>query len=162
MSTRIAVLIALALLACAIGPAPARQRELRPSDLADAFVEAYNAHDADRLCALLATDVTVTAPDTSQAKGVEAQKRYYAAWFRSVPDVKVTVKTLALDANQFVLELKETGTYTKRLPTPGSPRARHQKLSYPWVLIGAVKDGAIQSVRIYENDLLLEKQLGMR
>src|SRR6185369_10546706 len=129
MKFQISAIIAAAVLAIT-GVAAARrgQETLHPEQIAQAFVEAYNAHDVSKLMVLYADDVTVVPPDLTVVKGKPDNQRYYEAWFQSVPDVKSTIKTMTSDADRFVLELVETGTYTKRLPTPGSPRAHSQKL----------------------------------
>jgi steroid delta-isomerase-like uncharacterized protein len=156
----IAIIAAVA--SAGISTALARQDALHPEQVAEAFVEAYNAHDVTKLITLYAEDVTVVPPDLTVVKGKPDNQRYYEAWFQSVPDVKSTIKSLTTDTDRFVLELIETGTYTKRLPTPGSPRARGQKLRYPYVIVANVKAGKMTSVRIYENDKLIEQQLGVR
>lgn len=157
---------ALAVLAILVpaGIAAGRERrsELLPEEVAKAYVEAYNAHDAVKLAELYADNVVVTVPDLSVVKGREDNQKYYAAWFRSVPDVKNTVKTLTVEDDRFVLELTETGTYKRRMPSPSYPVAHSQKLNYPYVLIGRVHDGVLTALRIYENDLVVEKQLQMR
>lgn len=140
----------------------ARQAHLLPEEVAREFLAAYNAHNVDRIMALYADDIVVIPPDLTPVKGKPANQRYYEAWFESVPDVKSTLKLLLVEADIFVLELLETGTYTKRLPSPGSPPARGQKLRYPYVMIARVRDGQITSLRIYENDLLIEKQMQIR
>lgn len=148
----------------AAGLAAARQdpAERLPEELAKAYVESYNAHDASGLANLLAEDVTVRTPDLTEVKGREEQRKYFTAWFKSVPDVKSTLKTLVIEGDLFAMELRETGTYTVRLPGPASPPARGQKLDYPYMIIARARKGQIASMRIYENDLLIEKQLGIR
>ncbi len=156
----IAVAIALVVIA---GLAQGRMRspkdDLLPQEVAEKFLKAYNAHDAEALVALYAEDVKVTVPDLTEVKGREEHEKYYKAWFKSVPDITAKQISLTVDGDRFVLELRETGTYTKALPTPGSPKARGQKLAYPYVMIGKVKGGLITTMRIYENDMLIEKQL---
>jgi steroid delta-isomerase-like uncharacterized protein len=139
-----------------------RQSEMLPEEVAKAYVEAYNAHDAAKLMELYEDNVVVTVPDLTEVKGKPENLKYYEAWFQSVPDVKNVLKTLTIEDDRFVLELTETGTYRKRMPSPGYPAARSQKLNYPYVLIGRVRNGKIFALRIYENDLVVEKQLQMR
>jgi steroid delta-isomerase-like uncharacterized protein len=139
-----------------------QQEENRPEEVAHAYVEAYNEHDVEKLMALYAEDARVTTPDLTVVQGKPRNREFYEAWFRSVPDVKNKITTLTLEDDRFVLELWETGTYRRRLPTLHAPRARGQKLAYPYVLIARVRNGKIISARFYENDLVLEKQLGMR
>jgi len=157
------ILLALALaIPAGLAAGRARQTHLLPEEVAREYVAAYNAHNVKRLMALYAEDVVVTTPDLTEVKGKPDNQRYFEAWFQSVPDVKSTLRTLTLEGDRFVLELLETGTYTKRLPSPGSPPARGQKLRYPYVTIARVRDGRIVTLRIYENDLLIEKQLQIR
>lgn len=136
--------------------------ELLPEELARKYVEAYNAHDAKAVMELFTEDMTLTAPDLSVVKGRAGNEKYYKAWFNSVPDVKSRTLTLTTDGERFVLECVETGTYTRRMPTAGSPPARRQKLNYPYVMVGKCRGGRIADVRIYENDLVIERQLGVR
>ena len=139
--------------------APARQVELIPSAVAEEFVQAYNAHDAERLVELFAENVEIVVPDLTTVKGKPDHLKYYKAWFASVPDVRVAVISTTVEDDRFVLELSETGTYRKRLPTATAPRARGQKLAYPWVIIAKVANGKIIRARIYENDLIVDRQL---
>jgi steroid delta-isomerase-like uncharacterized protein len=150
------------LLTASLAMGRGRQVERNADELARAFVEAYNAHDVEKVIALYAEDISITAPDLTTLKGKEPHRRYYAAWFQSVPDVQAQIRTLVIEADIFVLELLETGTYTKTLPTRGAPPARNQKLRYPFVIIGRVKDGKIVSMRFYENDLIIERQMRIR
>jgi steroid delta-isomerase-like uncharacterized protein len=145
-----------------ISAARGRQDTLHPEQIAQSFVDAYNAHDVAKLMLLYADDLTVVSPDLTVVKGKADNQRYYEAWFQSVPDVKSTIKTVTTDADRFVLELVETGTYTKRLPTPGSPRAHGQKMRYPYVIVATVRGGKMTSMRIYENDKVIEQQLAVR
>jgi steroid delta-isomerase-like uncharacterized protein len=150
------------LLTASLAMGRGRQIERGADELANAFVEAYNAHDVEKLIALYADDISITTPDVTVLKGKEPHQRYYAAWFQSVPDVRAQIRMLVIEGDVFVLELLETGTYTKTLPTRGAPPARKQKLRYPFVIIGRVKSGKIVSMRFYENDLIIERQLRIR
>ncbi len=138
------------------------QIERNADELARAFVEAYNAHDVEKVIALYADDISITTPDLTTLRGKEPHRSYYAAWFQSVPDVQAQMRTLVIEGEIFVLELLETGTYTKTLPSRGAPPARNQKLRYPFVILGRVKNGKIVSLRFYENDLIIERQMRIR
>lgn len=138
------------------------QEGATPEAVARAFVEAYNAHNVERLVALYDDDIHITTPDLSVLKGKEPHQKYYQAWFKSVPDVQAVIKSIMSEDERFMLELTDIGTYTKTLPTPGAPVARGQKLRYPYVILGRVREGRIVSLRYYENDLLVERQLRIR
>jgi len=150
------------LMALGAGAAFARQEELRTDEVARAFLDAYNAHDVKRLMELYAEGIAVSTPDLTVVRGRPANQKYYEAWFKSVPDVRSQLKSLTVEDNRFVLELVETGTYREKLPTPTAPPARGQRLRYPYVIVATVKNGRMTTMRIYENDLLIEKQLGIR
>lgn len=134
---------------------------LRPQDTAEQFLDAYNTHDVNRLMKYLSPDVVAVAPDLTVVKGAEMNKRYFAAWFNSVPDVHDTIKSLTYGSDRFVLEVVETGTYTRRMPSVGAPPAYGQKLHYPYVLVAMIKNGQISVMRLYEDDLVVERQLGI-
>lgn len=156
-------LLALTILAgAALAGGRVKQTELLPEELARKFVEAYNSHDVKAVMAVYGDSLSVVTPDLSVVSGKPANEKYYKAWFNSVPDIKSRIITLTTDGDRFVLECVETGTYSKRMPSAGSPSARKQKLNYPYVMIGKCKAGKITDVRIYENDLVVERQLGVR
>ncbi len=135
---------------------------LRPQEVAQQFLDAYNAHNVNRLMKYLSPDVVAVAPDLTVVNGAELNKRYFAAWFSSVPDVHDTIKSLTTGSDRFVLEVVETGTYTRRMPSAGAPPAYGQKLHYPYVMVAMIKHGQISVMRLYEDDLVVERQLGVR
>lgn len=155
-------LAALALVGTTVTMARGGQDDLRPEQVAEGFLAAYNAHDVSRVMSFYSDDVVISTPDLTVVRGKPDNQKYYEAWFQSVPDVNSMLKSLTVGEDRFVLELVETGTYTKAMPTPGAPRGRGQKLRYPYVIVANVRAGKMTSVRIYENDKVIERQLGIR
>src|SRR5204862_4164948 len=96
-----------------LASAGSARQDLRPEDVAKAYVAAYNDHNVAKLGDLYADDVVVVVPDLSIVKGKADNIKYFEAWFRSVPDVNSAIKTLTIEDDRFILELVETGTYTK-------------------------------------------------
>ena len=116
--------------------------------------DAFNAHDLERLSALLHEDVMFRAPGRIEGEGRAACVEFYRRWFAEFPDARVderatqSVDDVAVEEGTFV------GTHTGVAPT-GRPVA----LDYVQVL--RLRDGKHASVELMFDRLLMLEQLGL-
>jgi hypothetical protein len=82
------------------------------------FVDAFNAHDENRIRELNAENAVLEAPGDVRLEGREAAAQYAMAWPRAFPDARVTVHN-ELEAGDWVVqEFTFEGTHTDTLSTP--------------------------------------------
>jgi uncharacterized protein (TIGR02246 family) len=116
--------------------------------------DAFNAHDLERLSALLHEDVVFPAPGGIEGEGRAACVDFYRRWFAEFPDARVDVRTTQIVDDIAVEEGTFTGTHTGVAPT-GRPVA----LDYVQVL--RLRDGRHASVELMFDRLLMLEQLGL-
>jgi ketosteroid isomerase-like protein len=116
--------------------------------------DAFNAHDLERLSALLHEDVAFRAPGGIQGEGRAACVDFYRRWFAEFPDARFDVRTTQIVDGIAVEEGTFIGTHTGVAPT-GRPVA----LDYVQVL--RLRDGKHVSVELMFDRLLMLEQLGL-
>jgi uncharacterized protein (TIGR02246 family) len=116
--------------------------------------DAFNAHDLERLSALVHEDVVFRAPGGIEGEGRAAWLDFHRRWFAEFPDARVDVRTTQVVDDIAVEEGTFTGTHTGVAPT-GRPVA----LDYVQVL--HLRDGKHASVELMFDRLLMLEQLGL-
>jgi len=117
--------------------------------------DAFNAHDLERLSALLDEDVVLRAPGGLGGEGKAACVDFYRRWFAEFPDGRVEVHSSHVVDDVAVEEGTFTGTHTGV-----APNGRHVALDYVQVL--RFRDGKHASVNLMFDRLVMVEQLGLR
>jgi steroid delta-isomerase-like uncharacterized protein len=130
--------------------------------VAEEFVEAFNAHDEARLHALDRDDVVFEAPGDMKLVGPDATTEYAMAWLRAFPDARITVHNTVAADDWAVQEFTFDGTHDDTLVGPaGEIPATHRRLSGRGVQIIRAQDGQIADVRLYFDQVQVLTQLGV-
>ena len=130
----------------------ARLQTMTRSEISDVIVrfrEALNRRDVDALANFHTEDCVVESPVAGgQARGREAIRRSYEAFFHAFPDLAITYAAPLIDGNRVVLISRISGT--DRGGFLGlQPSGRH--VDFPCVLLYDVENGYItRERRIYD------------
>ncbi len=133
------------------------------SDVARAFVDAYNRADWGGLEALLGPQSVYDEVATGRrAEGELEIVDLFKGWRQAMPDAQGTV-TNALDCgNTTVLEVTWTGTFTGPWTTPDGevePTNRHH--TSPGCIVATIEGDRIKDFRQYQDFMTLRQQLGL-
>src|SRR5437899_12624288 len=82
------------------------------------FIDAFNAHDQQRIRDLNGDNTVFEAPGEVKVEGRDAATDYAMAWVRAFPDARITVHNEIVGGEWVVQEFIFTGT---REDTPVSP-----------------------------------------
>jgi predicted ester cyclase len=126
------------------------------------FVDAFNAHDENRIRELNAENAVLEAPGDVRLEGGAAAAQYVMAWLRAFPDARVTVHN-ELEAGDWVVqEFTFEGTHTDTLSTPaGDIPATNRRLRGRGVQILRVEGGTVADTRLYFDQVQVLTQLGL-
>jgi ketosteroid isomerase-like protein len=126
------------------------------------FVEAFNAHDEQRIRELNAEDTVFEAPGDLRLEGREPATQYAMAWLRGFPDARITVHNELETGEWTVQEFTFEGTHGETLSTPaGDIAATHRRLTGRGVQLLQVHAGAITATRLYFDQVQVLTQLGL-
>ena len=94
------------------------------------FIEAFNAHDQQRMRQLNADNTLFEAPGEVKIEGGEAASEYAMGWVRAFPDARITVHNEVMAGDWGVQEFTFTGTHQETLISPaGEIPPTHKTLS---------------------------------
>jgi hypothetical protein len=126
------------------------------------FVEAFNAHDENRIRELNAEDAVLEAPGDVRVEGREAAAQYAMAWLTAFPDARITVHN-ELEAGDWVVqEFTFEGTHTETLSTPaGEIPATNRRLRGRGVQILRTDGDTVADTRLYFDQVQVLTQLGL-
>lgn len=134
----------------------------KPSQVSALWVEAFNAHDAERLRSLYAEDAVLEAPGDVRLQGVDAINGYVTGWLGAFPNAQIRIETELVDddwvAQRFVFE----GDHDETLPGPfGDVPPTHRHLVGRASELIRVRDGKIVEDYLYFDQMQLLTQLGV-
>jgi steroid delta-isomerase-like uncharacterized protein len=130
--------------------------------VADAAVEAFNAHDQESMRSLYAENATFEAPGDVRLEGPEAISEYAMAWLRAFPDATLTVHSQVIAGESAVHEFTFEGTHDETLVGPaGEIPATHRRLVGRGVESIKVQDGKIVQDHLYFDQVQVMTQLGL-
>jgi len=126
------------------------------------FMEAFNAHDEERMRDLNAADTVFEGPGDVHIEGREGATQYAMGWLNAFPDGRITVHN-ELQAGEWVVqEFIFEGTHQGTLSTPaGEIPATGRRLTGRAVQILRVTDGAVADTRLYFDQVQVLTQLGL-
>jgi steroid delta-isomerase-like uncharacterized protein len=130
--------------------------------VAEAFADAFNAHDEARIRELTRDDAAFEAPGDVKLATGDAMTEYAMGWIHAFPDGRMNVhNTIAADG-WAVQEFTFEGTHEELLSGPGGEiPATHRHLSGRAVQIMKVEGGKIADVRLYFDQVDVLTQLGV-
>jgi steroid delta-isomerase-like uncharacterized protein len=127
-----------------------------------AFVDAFNAHDEDRIRQLNAENTVFEAPGDVKLEGRDPASEYALAWLRAFPDARIDVHNELVAGDWVVQELTFTGTHGETLSGPGGDiPATNRKLEGRAVQIFRVEGDTVADTRLYFDQVQVLTQLGV-
>ena len=133
------------------------------SELAQAWVDAWNSHDPEAVALLYSEDATLEAMGAGPffaIQGHSAIKAMVKALHQFSNDSTVTLVSELVSGDRFVIEFVETATNTGKIGRGTPPTSK--RYACPGVAIGRLdSSGRIREERDYEDRLDLFMQLGL-
>jgi len=126
------------------------------------FIEAFNAHDEQRIRELNSDNAVFEAPGDVKVEGRDAATEYAMAWLRAFPDARITVHNELADGDWVVQEFTFTGTHDGTLASPaGEIPATHKTLNGRGAQIFRVQGNTVADTRLYFDQVQVMTQLGL-
>jgi steroid delta-isomerase-like uncharacterized protein len=128
-------------------------------------IAAWNAHDVDRLLAILSDEVVWRDVGNPQPlRGKEGARQFAQGWFSAFPDIKLTVTNRVITEDQVATEVEFTGTNSGPLVlAPGVPPipATNKMVNAKGTYFLRIKNSKAVEVRTYPDAAGLMMQLGL-
>ena len=130
--------------------------------LIEKHFELFNLHDAQRLIADLADDVTVSnVPFAKTYSGRNGYVEFAKLWFDAFPDVRIEVKNVILGGDWATVEMIATATQKGILKTPmGDIPSLGRRGTLPAVELFRFREGKIVEAHFYFDAATLLVQTG--
>jgi len=126
------------------------------------FIDAFNAHDEERIRSLNAENAILEAPGDIHLEGREAAAQYAIEWIHGFPDARLTVHNELVTGDWVVQELTFDGTHTAAMQSPmGEIPATNRSLKGRAVQIFKVEGDAVVDTRLYFDQVQVMTQLGL-
>ena len=126
------------------------------------FVDAFNAHDEDRIRRLNGDNAVIEAPGEVRLQGRDAATEYAMGWLRAFPDGRINVKNEFSDGEWVVQEFVFEGTHEDTLSSPsGDLPATHKRLNGRGVQVFRVEGETVTETRLYFDQIEVLTQLGV-
>jgi len=130
-------------------------------DISDRYTELVNAHDARAIGDLYADDALMSEP-AGEFKGREAIVQYWDGLFTAMPDLNGRDEFEAEAGDTAINEWSMSGTNSGPMDTPeGTIPATGKRVTVRGCDAITVRDGRIQSHRVYYDQLAFMTQLGL-
>jgi steroid delta-isomerase-like uncharacterized protein len=125
-------------------------------------VEAFNAHDEERIRAANAQDVILEAPGDVHLEGAGASTEYAMSWLRAFPDARVTIDNEIESGDWVVFQFTFQGTHEQPLISPeGEVPATNRQLKGRGVQVNRIEAGKIAEEHLYWDQVQILTQLGL-
>ncbi len=126
------------------------------------FLEAFNAHDEERIRQLNAENAVLEAPGDVRLEGGEPVTQYAMGWLRAFPDARLTIHNEFESGDWVVQEFTFEGVHGETLATPaGEIPATNRRLTGRGVQILRVEGGRVADTRLYFDQVQVMTQLGL-
>jgi predicted ester cyclase len=131
-------------------------------EIAEQFVDAFNAHDEERIRSLSAQDATIEAPGDVHLEGRDAASAYAIGWLHAFPDARLRIHTTLAEGDWVAQRFTFEGTHDAVLASPaGEIPATHRRLAGRGVQMVRVEGGAVAETQLYFDQVQLLTQLGL-
>jgi len=131
-------------------------------EVAKAGLDAFNAHDEQRMRALYTDNAVLEAPGDARMEGADACTEYAMVWLRAFPDARCTVHNEVASGDWAVLEFTFEGTHEDTLAGPaGEIPATHKHLAGRGIQTIRVEGDKIAQENLYFDQVQVLTQLGL-
>ena len=131
-------------------------------EIAARFVEAFNAHDEDRIRELNSDDSVIEAPGDVTVQGRDAATAYAMGWLNAFPDARITVQTEFAEGDWVAQRFTFEGTHEGTLMSPaGDVPPTHRRLTGRGAQLLRIDGGAVVETHLYYDQVQVMTQLGL-
>ena len=131
-------------------------------DIGQRFIDAFNAHDEERIRALNGENTVFEAPGEVKLQGREPATQYAMAWLNAFPDARISVTNELVAGDWVVQEFTFSGTHEGTLMSPaGEIPATHRSLNGRGVQVFRVEGDTVADTRLYYDQVEVMTQLGL-
>ena len=125
------------------------------------FIEAFNAHDEERMRELSAEDAVFEGP-SSRVEGRDATVGYAMAWINAFQDAKLDVHNELVAGDWVVQEFVFVGMHTGTLQSPaGDIPPTNRLLRGRGTQVLHIESGLVVDTRLYFDQVDVMTQLGL-
>lgn len=131
-------------------------------EIGQRFVDAFNAHDEERIRQLNSDNTVFEAPGDVKIQGREPATQYAMAWLNAFPDARISVNNELVAGDWVAQEFTFSGTHEGTLMSPaGEIPATNRKLNGRGVQVFRVEGDAVVDTRLYFDQVQVMTQLGL-
>jgi steroid delta-isomerase-like uncharacterized protein len=133
-----------------------------PKEIAQQFIDAFNAHDEQSIRELNSENTKFEAPGDVKLQGREPATQYAMAWLNAFPDARINVTNELIAGDWVVQEFTFSGTHEGTLMSPaGEIPPTHKSLNGRGVQLVHVEDNEVVDGRLYFDQVEVMTQLGL-
>jgi predicted ester cyclase len=131
--------------------------------IATQFVDAFNAHDEERIRTLTSENSVIDAPGDVHLEGRDAATGYAMAWLNAFPDATITIHQELVDGDWIVQRFTFEGTHEGVMVSPAGDQVppTHKRLSGRGVQLIRVEGDAVSETQLYFDQVQVLTQLGL-
>jgi predicted ester cyclase len=131
-------------------------------EIAAEYVEAFNAHDEERIRTLNAENGVMEAPGDVRVEGKDAVTAYGMSWLNAFSDARITIHTEIVEGDWVAQRFTFEGTHDGTLSSPaGEIPPTNRQLVGRGVQVLRVEGGAVVETQLYFDQVQLMMQLGL-
>jgi len=127
----------------------------RPVGVVLAFLDAINARDVDKLCALMTVDHVFVDGLGNRVQGKESMRKGWSGYFQWFPDYRVSHEEIFSQGDVVAAFGSAEGTYA---PKGNLSKDNHWIAPAAWKAV--VKDGLVKEWRVYADNQPARKVMG--
>lgn len=119
------------------------------------FLDAINARDVDKLCALMSEDHIFVDGLGNQVRGKESMRKGWIGYFQWFPDYRVSHEEIFSEGNVVAAFGVAEGTYAVK---GNLPKENHWTVPAAWKAV--VQDGLVKEWHVYADNQAARKIMG--
>lgn len=129
---------------------------------AEAFYEAFNAHNLDGIERMTSESFVGVGPDNPEArKGRAALRNWISEYVKAFPDGKRSMERFSAQDNVFVMQMTFAGTNTGPMEAGQTIPPTNKAVRVPLAIVGVARGDKIEEVHAYWDMMTLLGQLGL-
>ena len=131
-------------------------------EIAAQSVDAFNAHDEERIRALYAERSVIEAPGDVRVHGRDAATAYAMGWLNAFSDARVTINTETVEGEWVAQRFTFEGTHDGVLTSPaGEIPPTRRRLTGRGAQLLRVESDAVVETHLYFDQVQVMTQLGL-
>jgi predicted ester cyclase len=131
-------------------------------EIATQFVDAFNAHDEERIRTLNAENGVLEAPGDVRVEGRDAVTAYAMAWLNAFSDSRIALHGVLVDDDWVAQRFTFEGTHDGVMASPaGEIPPTQRRLTGRGVQLLRIEGDAVAETQLYFDQVQLMTQLGL-